>query len=281
MESSQSNIDRNKAHYEQLYSETRVDAVVQKVRNWRTFLDDAVQTDTSWHGMYHGDFEARLKGAKVLELGSGDGLNALIMAALGAEVTAIDISSASAAILTEAAARLQIENIFPMFGDLSEIDFEPNTFDFVVGKAFLHHLTHEVESRYLQRVAVWLKPDGEARFFEPAINSQLLDTLRWIVPVPNRPSILARKAFAEWEASDPHPERDNSSAHYIQAGKQYFEQAEIEYIGSIERLNRLLPRGNFNRRYRRWAHRMEVRLPRSFRHSAARSQLIVYIKPTL
>jgi len=273
------NTIRNIEHYDSVYSEVKIDGIVNKVRNLESFLDDAIKTDTSWHGLYQDDFAGRIKGRRVLELGCGDGLNALIMAALGANVTANDISHESEKIIRESATALQLDNIKAVSGDFADLPFDNNSFDFIVGKAFLHHLNHETEDIYLRKVAGLLKPTGEARFFEPATNSQFLDDLRWMIPVPGRPSSLNHKAFAEYKNQDPHPKRDNSSEHYIRCGRRYFGDASITYVGSIERLCRLLPPGEFNRSYRRWAHRAEVRLPKWFRHRAARSQLIIYSRP--
>jgi SAM-dependent methyltransferase len=203
------------------------------------------------------------------------------MAALGARVTANDISSSSERIISEASAKLAFENVKPVCGDFATLNFASQSFDFVIGKLFLHHLTHELERIYLKKVARVLKPDGEARFFEPAVNSQYLDRRRWMMPVPGRPSILSRKAFAQWKQQDPHSDRDNSSSHFLHIGRTLFREVEIVPIGSLERLCRLMPRGQWTRRYRRFAHRVETRLPRWFRDTAARSQLIIYRFPVI
>lgn len=157
--------------------------------------------------------------------------------------------------------------------------FQPMSFDFIIGKAFLHHLTPPLEKKYLHKVAALLRKEGEARFFEPAMNNKILDNIRWAVPVPNRPSILNKRAFQEWKDNDPHPDRDNSSRHFQQVGKLYFDEVKIVMIGSIERLCRIIPKGSFVRKFRRWAHRIELTLPNWFRYTAARSQLIVFRNP--
>jgi hypothetical protein len=174
---------------------------------------------------------------------------------------------------------MAIKNVEFVNGDFRHVSVTMGSFDFVIGKAFLHHLTHELETEFLARSALLLKSDGEARFFEPATNSQKLDKLRWMVPVPGRPSILNKRVFAEWKKNDPHPDRDNSSDHYIKSGKRFFSKVEVVPIGTIERFCRLIPEGNFNRKYRRWAHRIQPGLPFWLRHKAARSQLIIYQQP--
>jgi SAM-dependent methyltransferase len=274
----ETNLLVNKQYYDKFYAQVRIQDIVSQAQHYKEFLDDAIQTDTSWHGMYQNGFRNRLAGKSVLELGAGNGLNAAMMALLGAEVIACDISDVTATIVTEINQQLGT-TIQPITGDFSRMEFEPASFDFIVGKAFLHHLTHDLESEYLKRVAALLKPDGEARFFEPAENSEFLENIRWAVPVPGRPSILDKKAFQQWKEKDPHPERDHSSQHYQQAGSLYFDETHIVVMGSIERLCRLVPPGKFNREFRRWAHRVELKLPDWFRYAAARSQLVVFQKP--
>lgn len=269
----------NQRHFEWRWGTVALDEVCRTVENHRAFLADATVTDTSWYGLYLGGFADRLPGRRVLELGCGQGTNALVMGALGAEVVAVDLASESRRIIEQAAARLGIRTVQALTGDASDLELDPGSFDFVVGKAFLHHLTHEQESRCLARVAEVLKPEGEARFFEPAVNSPWLDRLRWAVPVPGRPSSLQKEKFARWKDADPHPDRDNSSAHYARAAARSFGQVRVVPIGSLERFCRLLPQGELNRAYRRWAHRTDLRLPEWFRVLAARSQLIVCREP--
>jgi ubiquinone/menaquinone biosynthesis C-methylase UbiE len=272
------NLEKNKHHYDFVYGNTQVQRIIDRARNYDAFLDDALKTDTSWHGMYQNNFRNCLMGKKVLELGAGDGMNSVIMALLGAEVIATDISDGTMIIIEEVNNQVGTE-IQTRIGDLNSLQFQEESFDFVIGKAFLHHLTHNLERDYLCKTAKLLKKEGEARFFEPAVNSKLLDTIRWMVPVPGRSSSLMRSSFQAWKEKDPHPIRDNSSEHFQRVGSLYFSEIQIVLIGSIERLCRLLPAGNFNRRFRRWAHRLEPLLPGWFRYFAARSQLIVYRRP--
>ena len=275
------NVRENEQHYDQSYRDVNVDEIVTMVENFDEFFSDAVRTDTSWYGMYMDGFADRLKGRRVLELGCGNGVNALAMCMLGAQVVAVDISSESARIVNQAAQKLGFgpERVQGLSGDFTSLNLEDEPFDCVVGKAFLHHLTEELEREYLAKAAGMLKPEGEARFFEPAENSPTLDALRWMVPVRNRPSSLNKKAFAKWKASDPHPDRSNSSQTYLQNAALYFEQVDALSLGSIERFHKLLPGGSFNRKYRRWAHRVDARMPNWFRHKFARSQLLVYRHP--
>lgn len=272
-------ISLNREHFDKVYSKINIDEIINKLQNLSEFLDDATKTDTSWHGIYLDGFADRIIGKRIFEHGCGYGLNALIMASLGAQVIANDISTESERIIKEVASRLKITNIDPLSGDFADLPFRHRSFDFVVGKMVLHHLTHNIEEMYLSKFSKILKPDGEARFVEPSANSPLLDKLRLLVPKKNRPSIINKRAFAEWKAKDHNPDRNNSSNHFFQIGKRFFDKIQIIPVGSIEWFYRLMPQGSFNRRYRRWAHRMETKLPLTFRQKAAPSQLIVYSHP--
>src|SRR5690606_22241227 len=99
-------------------------------------------------------------------------------------------------------------------GDFLENFLPSSYFDFIVGKAFLHHLSLPIEKKFIKETARLLKCDGEARFFEPAVNSKLLDEIRWHIPVNNRPSKFRKNSFKKWREEDPHPERTFSSGHW-------------------------------------------------------------------
>ena len=281
MQSATDNTKKNIEHYDHVYSRASVDHIVKQMEDFRSnpkrFLGDF--PDTGGQLLYKTDFAAHIAGKRVLELGCGTGVHALIMACLEADVIANDISPESEKLIREAASILHIGNIQPISGNFADLPFERHSFDVVVGLHFLHHLTHQMEASYLSKIAQLLKTEGKAYFCEPAVNSPLLDMVRWMVPVSGRPSILNRKAFAEWAAQDPHPDRDLSSNHFFRIGRMYFEEVQIEPYGTIERFERLIRHRSFRRQYAQWARQMEAKLPMAFRRKAARSQLIVYRYP--
>lgn len=276
------NIDHNKDHYNNLYKDVNVDSIIGILNNLEGHLQGAITSDISWVGMYANGFKDRIKGATILELGCGDCVNVAIMAALGAKVVANDISDRSGDIIDALNKSYTFEHEITFInGDFTKSTVEADCFDFVIGKAFLHHLTLDLEYDILKKVAIVLKPDGEARFFETAVNSKVLDELRWAVPMNNRPSKwLQPKAFKQWEAADPHPPRDNSSTHYKHLGNRFFSSTTIVPLGIFERFARLLPLkkarlGGFKRR----ALRLEYYLPKTIRSFGARSQVIIYRDP--
>lgn len=279
MNNSDKNALKNKKHYDKLYDGVNIDSILTKINNLEDFMNDATKTDTSWLGLYHGNFQTELKGKKVLELGCGDCTNAAIMAAYGAEVYANDISQEAGRIIKTLNSNYTFEHPIKFIeGDFLQSEIQPDYYDIVIGKSFIHHLTHEQEAQFTDKIVTILKPNGIVRYFEPAVNSKFLDELRWLTPVPGRPSKLQRKKFKVWKLNDPHPDRDNASKRYRKIGEKYFEQTMIVPMGSLERFNRLFP-GKYNRKFRRFAFRAEKYLPKSVNMLLTRSHMIEYKNP--
>ena len=274
------NQEKNKLHYEKLYANYPVGNILYWINNLEKFLEAAITTETSWFGLYQQDFRNRIKGKKVLEMGCGDCVNAAVMAALGAQVYANDLASNSGAIVRELNQKFNFE--FPIVfveGDFLENDLPSNSFDFVVGKAFLHHLSLPVEKEFLKETARLLKSDGEARFFEPAVNSIILDEIRWHVPIGGRPSKFNKQAFAKWKEEDPHPDRSFSSRHWERAGREFFKEVAIHPVGTLERFSRFFKWGQRQNEYKQWALKAEQHLPDFLNRKFTRSQLIIYVGP--
>ena len=274
------NQEKNKEHYEKLYANYSIKNILYWINHLDEFLESATTTETSWFALYQGNFREKLKGKKVLEMGCGNCINAAVMAALGAEVYANDIASSSGEIVRKLNSKFNFK--FPIVfveGDFLENSLPENSFDFVIGKAFLHHLTVTVEEDFLNETARLLKGEGEARFFEPAVNSRLLNEIRWYVPVGKRPSKFHKKAFNKWKKEDPHPERSFSSRHWEKAGRRYFREVEILPVGTLERFSKFMKWGQKREAFRRKALRAEAYLPGFLNRPLTRSQLIVYRKP--
>ncbi len=274
------NQEKNRLHYEKLYSNFPVENILYWVKNLKIFLDSAISTDLSWHALYQRDFKRKLYGKKVLEMGCGDCTNAAVMAALGARVYANDIAAASGQIIKKLNEEHNFEHpIIFVEGDFLDNKLSGKSFDYVVGKAFLHHLTLPTEEKFLMEAARLLKPEGEARFFEPAVNSKVLDIIRWYIPVKGRPSKLNKRAYGIWKEKDPHPERSFSSRHWEKAGKKFFREVEIVPVGTLERFNKFVYQKEKNIKFRQLALKVEKKLPSALNRSFARSQLLIYSLP--
>lgn len=282
MKSKDHNQEKNKLHYEKLYSNYDIKNILHWINNLNSFLDSSLSTETSWFAMYQNDFKSKIVGKKVLEMGCGDCVNAAVMAALGAEVYANDLAQASGEIVKKLNENYNFKTPIKFIeGDFLENNLSSNSFDFVVGKAFLHHLTIPIEQLFLRETARLLKEDGEARFFEPAVNNKFLDDLRWLIPVNGRPSKFNKAAFKIWKDNDPHPDRSFSSRHFQNAGKVFFQEVKIIPVGTLERFNKFIKGKELNNRFRRWALKNEKTIPYNVNRSLTRSQLIIYRNPCL
>jgi 2-polyprenyl-3-methyl-5-hydroxy-6-metoxy-1,4-benzoquinol methylase len=278
--SSDPNQQKNKQHYDKLYANYNIKNILHWINNLDAFLNAATTTETSWFALYQKNFREKIKGKKVLEMGCGDCVNAAVMAALDAEVYANDIADSSGRIVEALNEAYNFKTpIRFVSGDFLENDLESESFDFIVGKAFLHHLELPVEEKFLIETVRLLKEEGEARFFEPAVNSKLLDDLRWYIPVGRRPSKFQKEAFEKWKENDPHPDRSFSSSHFEKAGKKFFQKVEIYPVGTLERFSRFYKWGEKKNKFKKWALKTETKLPKIINKSLTRSQLIIYRKP--
>lgn len=114
-----------------------------------------------------------VSGAKLLDLGCGDGSTSLFFAKKGANVVAVDISEVAIQGLSQFCVENQINNVTPIkCSALGILELAP--FDFVFGNMILHHLEpFEDFSDILRRS---IAPGGKAFFHE---NSAFSDLLIW------------------------------------------------------------------------------------------------------
>ncbi|QYA24033.1 class I SAM-dependent methyltransferase [Gramella sp. MT6] len=273
-------INRNKQHYEKIYSNYGIKNILYWINNLDEFLDSAISTETSWSGLYKENFRDRIAGKRIMELGCGNCVNAAIMAALGANVYANDIADASGEIIEKLNESYNFKYPIKFIrGDFLKNEIESEYFDFVVGKAFLHHLDLDLEQKFISETVRILKQDGEARFFEPAVNNLILDKVRWYIPVKGRPSKFNRSEFLKWKLNDPHPERTFRSSHFERLGEEFFKEVKVIPVGTLERFSRIMKWGESRNSYKRWALKNEGSLPQFLNRSFARSQVLIYKNP--
>ena len=133
---------------------------------------DTVESDLLlwWEDFYVPVFEyilpkmGTLEGKKVLELGTGTGGTATLLAKRGASVIGIDLLSFR---LAEAKARASehdvAESVNFALMDAMHLAFPDNTFDFIISKSVLVFTEHAQTAKECYRV---LKPGGKAIFIE-------------------------------------------------------------------------------------------------------------------
>ncbi|WP_018150363.1 DUF1653 domain-containing protein [Leeia oryzae] len=97
------------------------------------------------------------KGAKVLSLGEGEGRNAVFLAGLGHQVTAVDASEAGLAKVAKLAASKQLL-VETVQADLADYVIAPKQWDVIV--AIFCHLPQELAHRVFGQAVAGLKPGG-------------------------------------------------------------------------------------------------------------------------
>lgn len=124
----------------------------------------------------------QLAGKRALDYGCGHGMAAVVLARLGARVTAFDLSPGYVAEARERASanRVQVECVV---ANGEELPFSDSEFDVVWGNAVLHHLDLSRAGRELKRI---LKPGGVAVFCEPWGGNPLLTFARNWLPYPDK-----------------------------------------------------------------------------------------------
>ena len=102
---------------------------------------------------------AGLATGRALDLGTGEGRNAIWLAERGWQVTAVDFSAVGLAKAAELAARRGVTGVRWVEADLREYQPGPAAFDLVL-LAYVHLPPDEVPAALLQRAASALAPDG-------------------------------------------------------------------------------------------------------------------------
>lgn len=104
-----------------------------------------------------------LKGARILDVGIGDGLTSVMMAQAGAQVTGIEVSTVALARARTLAQRYGVDvDLQEMPGE--DLRFEKNTFDGILCVSAYHHLD---QARAASEFARVLKPGGRLVMIDP------------------------------------------------------------------------------------------------------------------
>jgi len=218
--------------------------ILDRVRNPTEALRSHFHRSHAARCTWGGEILDRLKGATVLEIGGGTGENAAMMLALGADrVVTTEITEEAGDMMRAVADELGFADRMEVrIGDFFTMDLgAAHSYDLVVANAVLHHITTADEDRFIARTAELLAPGGMTRIMDPAVNSKVLDWIRWAVPVPGRPSRLFQPAkFAAWKETDEHPLRDNSTRHIIELLKRHYRRVDVVVTGSAARYHRFV-----------------------------------------
>jgi 2-polyprenyl-3-methyl-5-hydroxy-6-metoxy-1,4-benzoquinol methylase len=184
-----------------------------------------------------------LEGKRILELGCGFGRFSVFLAQQGANVTGVDIGPDLVAASNALAKVNQVDCEFQT-ANIVSLPFESKSYDIVIGKAVLHHLSTSDVSKALSEAYRLLNEAGIAIFLEPVENSKLFDLIQNLFPAGERgsrryrPSILQRGAWNEYiRLLD---DRSMTNRELVSEGKKHFQSVRISPYGFLVRLTRLI-----------------------------------------
>lgn len=143
----------------------------------------------------------KIAGKRVLAVGTGLGLDAMLLMERGAILTAIDVSIGFLKVMAIGSELLYLSPTL-LKASAHALPFADESFDLVAGMGILHHLNVPVAGPELARV---LRPGGKAVFLEPRLLPLPLIHARALLPVECRESpgggALSRKdLFHLWRA---------------------------------------------------------------------------------
>jgi 2-polyprenyl-3-methyl-5-hydroxy-6-metoxy-1,4-benzoquinol methylase len=125
----------------------------------------------------------RLEGARVLDVGCGDGENAILLARLGAQVTGIDVSPRA---IELAEKRAQLDKVTGrthfVCAPVATAKMEERQFDVIWIDNVLHHLLNELDAT-MSALCRWARPGALFVAIEPVNRAPLLRRLRRFVPL--------------------------------------------------------------------------------------------------
>jgi SAM-dependent methyltransferase len=143
---------------------------------------DRPAPDTIYPLEYAFHLLGKVQGRRLLNLGCGEGFDAVILAALGATVVAVDISDAAIALTrARAAANGVADRVTALVADASALPVATASIDAVLAAAVMHHIDIPSAAAELARA---LRPGCVAVFREPLAGPKFVQLLKRVLPLP-------------------------------------------------------------------------------------------------
>jgi SAM-dependent methyltransferase len=134
-------------------------------RDWDKIYSQCDLTEIPWHSD-EPDQELldlienkEMKPHLVLDAGCGAGTDAIYLAAIGCDVTAIDISREAIKIARQRAVRERVKVNF-IADNFMEFDFSDRSFDFINDRGCFHHISPRDRHKFAVRINDLLKNNG-------------------------------------------------------------------------------------------------------------------------
>lgn len=166
---------------------------------------------------------ADLRGKSVLDVGCGEGEDALILSKLGAHVTGLDLSPGA---IEVARRRLEMNRTFAEFicGPVEEIAVTQK-YDIVWVEALLHHVLHDLDN-VMKSLVARVRPGGMILMCEPVNLMPALRRLRMKIGSPEG-------------TPDERPLEDSDLAKI----RTHLPRLRLRYYRALGRLETVLPNG--------------------------------------
>jgi 2-polyprenyl-3-methyl-5-hydroxy-6-metoxy-1,4-benzoquinol methylase len=167
---------------------------------------------------------------RVLDIGCGDGTNALLLAKLGARVTGVDISSKSIQLAQERAEVNRVADSTQFIcAPMEKVDFAEGQFDIIWGDGVLHHLIPELDF-LCRRLKQWAHPRARMVFSEPVCTSAWVRAVRRHIPIH----------------TDATPDERPLGEPELALVRRHFPKLQLKWFSFLGRLDRfVLPCGDF------------------------------------
>lgn len=182
-------------------------------RHWRLAAKEYI---------YHAMTEEGVTGKRVLDFGCGTGEVTTQLALLGAHVTGLDVLDE---LMDVARRQAELDGCADrcdfVTGAIETVGFPPNTFDFIVCNAVLHHVDL---TSVMPALMACLKPGGLFLLLEPIAYSQSLQRARDVSPVKKMDLDPGERQLTRTDIN------------YITS---YFTIVGVRYFRLFERLSRL------------------------------------------
>jgi ubiquinone/menaquinone biosynthesis C-methylase UbiE len=112
-----------------------------------------------------------LSGKTVLDVGSGQGTDAIFLASRGFDVTALDQSAGAAEVALRETAKAGV-SIHYVVGNALAMEFPDDRFDLVVERGCFHHISLGDRPTYARQIARVLRPGGRYLYRSFSAKSQ-------------------------------------------------------------------------------------------------------------
>src|ERR1051326_6699751 len=171
-------VEREREHYNNIAARVVSDALKMPWSNINRYRNPSETTEFPLEYAFYllGDISRKT----VMDLGCGQGLNTVILAALGANVISVDVSDKSLELTYRRAKANDVSSRVRLIrSDAAQIPLSDAEADAVLCAAILHHVDPIATAQQIRRI---LKPGGVAVFEEPMTGPEWFVRVKAFLP---------------------------------------------------------------------------------------------------